>query len=116
MPSSNTWTLTWLRRSAVESVQLALLAASFLGCAKKTDAPAGVPSAPAPAASAQAASPAAPSAAGSVQSVPLGAINLWDDLHRQRDARGLDAVYADTDDFYGQRLPKGRVLALKTGA
>jgi len=43
-------------------------------------------------------------------------VDRWNDLHRARDVKGLAEVYADDIEFYGQRLPKQRVLALKTTA
>jgi len=40
----------------------------------------------------------------------------WNELHSQRDAKGLADVYADRVEFYGEKLTKARVLALKKAA
>jgi len=47
---------------------------------------------------------------------PEAAINRWNALINRADVQGLADVYADSVDFYGQKLPKARVLALKAAA
>ncbi|HEV8551530.1 MAG TPA: hypothetical protein VGQ57_20925 [Polyangiaceae bacterium] len=64
------------------------------------------------------ATPATPSAsvASRIPTPAELAFNRWNELHNQHDAKGLAAVYADTVDFYGQKLAKARVLAIKASA
>lgn len=43
-------------------------------------------------------------------------VERWDALNRRKDAKGLEGLYAEMIDFYGQKLTKARVVALKTAA
>jgi hypothetical protein len=80
---------------------------------------------PAPPPATMASTPSAsarPSAAASVASAvavlpPVEpVVARWNELHGQRDVQGLAQVYADTVEFYGEKLAKERVLALKKKA
>jgi hypothetical protein len=59
-----------------------------------------------------------PSVAAAVAVLPPvePAVARWNELHDRHDAKGLADVYADTVEFYGEKLPKERVLALKRAA
>ncbi|HEX4340067.1 MAG TPA: hypothetical protein VH062_29370 [Polyangiaceae bacterium] len=86
------------------------------GCSR---APAGNESTSTPATSAVAAASASPPSIATVpgSATPTdakSAVEHWNALHAKLDAKGLASVYADPVEFYGQRLPKERVLAMKT--
>lgn len=100
-----------------------MLCALVLACSKKEALEtARKPAASAaPAVSAEAAprhSAAAPSATQAARPAPPiePVVARWNELHRARDAKGLAEMYADTVEFYGEKLPKERVLALKRAA
>ncbi|HYQ04944.1 MAG TPA: hypothetical protein VER96_39985 [Polyangiaceae bacterium] len=86
----------------------------MFGCSRKeTSQATPVPTVSASAPSTTAAPPAT---AAQAQATSEGAVDRWNDLHRARDAQGLAAIYADKVEFYGQQLPKQRVLAMKASA
>ncbi|HTQ06474.1 MAG TPA: hypothetical protein VMI54_21590 [Polyangiaceae bacterium] len=79
------------------------------------------PAAPSHAGAKPSAAPASPAASAAAPPAPApgtpeAAINRWNALINRADVQGLADVYADSVDFYGQKLPKARVLALKAAA
>lgn len=99
-----------------QSLKIGLLLLFVLtGCSKKsgTEEPPGVTSAVAPP------SPTPTglqSPAAAVATDPRAVVEKWNDLHRERNAIALGELYADGVEFYGQKLSRDRVVAMKTAA